>query len=291
MGYDPTVHRVLDSEGKTQYVYTIEDSRASPKYFLTQQSLSELHTLRVAGRSTRVWQVVEVCAPKDISKVRSTHELVPVCGAHSMVLKDAWLHLSGSTEGRIQDSMYSKLHETARSLADVDDEDTFLTDILPSNDDTRSQILDVLRTAAWTKYFLTIVVENEGAQTKTKAEHAKAVRGLFDQPDPPNTPASLSSSDPNRGQGSQPSNTRGVGLPRNHPGGAHEAKKRYRVVFRELCKPLHQLPDFGDVCSAMTDCLLGEYLRDYGKHMILTARSRISAHVPGGLRTSRHQQR
>jgi hypothetical protein len=84
MGYDPSVQRRRDPNHfppRICWVYSIEESESSARYFKTCRTLSEFHDSSITGRSTRVLEVVEVASPDDL-------RLVP--GAHPMVLKDAW---------------------------------------------------------------------------------------------------------------------------------------------------------------------------------------------------------
>jgi hypothetical protein len=252
MGYDPSVTRHLDktvAPARTCYVYRIKSSTDHPRHFKTLRSLSEYHEPPLIGRSTRVFEVVEI---------PSSDELRSAPNARSMVLKDSSVSVGQRTERQIQDDVFTRLRELARGINEADD---VRAGPLDPRDPGYDQLLEILRTESWGRYFLTIVAEHVGPSTRVA-----------------------------------PKSTPDAGRMRSHPQSqcaplSVEAKRPYRVVFEEHCTPLHDLTDFSEVCSTMLDCLTGELLRINSCEMTLTTPLSVSTRVLGGLRPPRHQQR
>jgi hypothetical protein len=215
MGYDPSVQRLWDvtpSSPRVCLVYSIADPQSSSRYFKTVRSLSEYQDAHITGRSTRVFEVVEVVSPDDLRAVP---------GAQPMVLKDAWQKCSRRTERQTQTDIFLRLRELACRLRDSPNA---VAELLDPRDPAYEQVLDVLRGEDWQKYFLTIEAEYVGRPHKRRPHGASALPSADTQP-------------------TQPRRT--------------NSSRRYCVVFRELCKPLHDLTNFRDVCAAMLDCLTG----------------------------------
>ncbi|KAJ3561935.1 hypothetical protein NP233_g9890 [Leucocoprinus birnbaumii] len=65
IGFDPTVHRVKLGE-EIRYVYQVEQ-----KFFLTQSTIHNPRLLSISGRTTRVWEVVQVAGttPSQVQEI------------------------------------------------------------------------------------------------------------------------------------------------------------------------------------------------------------------------------
>jgi hypothetical protein len=247
MGYDPTVCRVLDSTGRIHYVHSIRDTESgSTRHFLTRRFLSRVNNLCLTGRATRVSEVVEVNSPTDLTLVS---------GTQAMVLKDAWLNKRNRTERMIQNDIFARLRNLRRRAHDSSDE---FSDLFFPHDTAKARLLDIIKSENWSRYFLTIVTETEGACSKSVAPAAKPVRGLFvvqkaGTKDPSLKAGTGPMQSEHRATAATPGIQEACAAPR-----LYEVKKRYRVVFLELCEPLDQLTTLRDVCAAMLDCLDGE---------------------------------
>jgi hypothetical protein len=223
------------------YVYRVQENHKPAKHFKTVHGISELRTLRATSRATRVWKVIEVKSPDDLH---------PINGAQAMVLKDVWVYESGKTEREIQDGIFAKLQGLAKQVRHSDDA---LDDLLKTDDEARVDLLETLKNETWARYFLTIHTECTGARSKRVPVDAVRARGVFSTAAQPQTRPSIPSNrsiDPD------------IVPPKPRPrldAREFEQKKRYCVVFEEVCTALHKLGNFHDVCSAMLDCLKGRY--------------------------------
>jgi hypothetical protein len=253
MGYDPEVRRIIDSDKHINWVYRIADSPTGEvRYYKTVSTLSELRGLRLTGRSTRVFEAVEV---------RSFTEHQVVLGK-PVVLKDAWLARTGHTEGDVLQQVFKQLEEVSKTLDIQSPLRSF--GYQTTDRHVQDKLVSVLTSKSWGHYFLTVEAECWSQTTKKRPMSATRVHDVFEAPAPVVVPASQPLSHPSREYANITPDAgiipgRVGAVPPRHQ--EFEGKRQYRAVFKELCTPIHQLEDMQTACTVMLDCLLGILLR------------------------------
>ncbi|EAU81592.2 other/FunK1 protein kinase [Coprinopsis cinerea okayama7 len=98
LGLDPHIE-LFGEPGSKKYLYELPPNATRPEsqYFLTEAIVDEYRSHRIAGRSTRVWKVVQVTSKED---------LTPIPGAKPVILKDAWINEDADTEEDIQEKLF-----------------------------------------------------------------------------------------------------------------------------------------------------------------------------------------
>jgi hypothetical protein len=165
LGFDP--HVTLHADGKS-YVYEFanEDPTKS-RFFKTLATIDERRHLRLTGRCTRVWKVMEIASRDGTERKDSS--------APDMVLKDVWLDASAMTEKQIQDELFKDIQEFART---------------PEGWKTRPRVKDfsgadkeklssALEGENFKEYFLCISDSHMGAPSKIVAPGANRDTNVF----------------------------------------------------------------------------------------------------------------
>ncbi|KAG2018753.1 other/FunK1 protein kinase [Coprinopsis cinerea AmutBmut pab1-1] len=105
LGFDP--HITLLSEQK--YLYELPPNsadRPEPMFFMTTDTVHEKPSLRISGRCTRVWKVVEVISKDKLEQKPGTSE---------MVLKDTWADEDVDTEDKIQAKLFQDIETFSKT--------------------------------------------------------------------------------------------------------------------------------------------------------------------------------
>jgi hypothetical protein len=247
LGFDPNIKECTPTQTAPQYfVYTVNDKKAGTVYFKTLQSLSEYRSLCISGRATRVWKAIQIKSLDDHS---------PVNGAKEVVLKDIWIQHDAQTERDLQTRLFTDIS-------------AFITGTSPgepipqleSSEPTFEQLIrGILVGEHWKKHFLTIMFDGIGVLSKESPISARPDATLFNKPlNQPVFPRSQASdysraysTSALREQTSSPSAT--PAAPRKFA-----PKRRYFVVFEELCEAVEDLTRFSDTMNALKDTVKGD---------------------------------
>ncbi|KAG2008909.1 other/FunK1 protein kinase [Coprinopsis cinerea AmutBmut pab1-1] len=100
LGFDPLVTL---AQGK-RYVYEFPPAgvnQGESTFYITIQSIEEYRSLRLRGRSTRIWKVLQVRGPNDLRAVGDKPK--------PMILKDISMDTDTPTEADIQEELFSDL--------------------------------------------------------------------------------------------------------------------------------------------------------------------------------------
>ncbi len=243
LGYDSTIARRVDPRtGNLCFVYNVDKS-----YYKTERAIFDHRSLCMTGRATRVWAVVEV---------RSFDELDPVEGS-TMALKDVWLDSKSITEDKIIEHIFDKLKRVAADLKNGNEEPKGFKNM---DDKSKQQLRECLEKGDWTQYFLTIVTHSRGTTSKEMAQGASPDNALFRSrsyvvkaPSFPNADFSRSFT---------PHSANLVQVPCAHQSAFrhYRSNRPSRVVFKEVCQPLHDVNNLKDVATALLDCVFGKSL-------------------------------
>ncbi|TFY52299.1 hypothetical protein EVG20_g10608 [Dentipellis fragilis] len=238
LGFDTSIRRRLDytdTKRKSCFVFRVQD-----RYFKTLHSISEhLNPRRVIGRSTRVFEVIEV---------GSFDDLTPIPGATNQILKDVWLDEEARTEKQIQDDIFKDLDAFSKKLQDEGTSELpqFRTGVPQGDEDI---LRTALRGANYKRYFLTIDCDQQRVLSRPHS--------LFTRPFPTAVPASLPYASSSRSHLtsvtlSQQPEDKVTRQPRDYV-----PKRQYRVVFNEVCEALQNVRELKTVIRGMQDCLTG----------------------------------
>ncbi|KAA1476319.1 hypothetical protein DENSPDRAFT_784887 [Dentipellis sp. KUC8613] len=210
LGFDVSVQRRFDqTDTKRDYclVFRVQD-----RYFKTLRTISEhLDPRRVTGRSTRVFEVIEV---------GSFDNMTPIAGATNKILKDVWLDEGARTEKQIQDDLFEDLDTFAKRLEEEG------TSGLPHFTGVSQADEDILRTALrgmkYKNYFLTVDCDQQGVRSRPSTTTDVSSIPCVDssQANLAFTPA-------------PPPGENAISHPVDHV-----RKRQYRVVFDEVCEAL-----------------------------------------------------
>ncbi|KAG9007890.1 hypothetical protein FRB90_009170 [Tulasnella sp. 427] len=235
LGYDQSVRRCIDVQGDLCFVYQVNG-----KYYKTVRSIFEPRSLCITGRGTRVWQVVEVKSFDDLTP--------PLEGGPDMVLKDVWLDKGAMTEGQNYQAISDELEKIAKAVEDGE-EPGFFFEFGPGQD----RLKECLENRDWGRYFLTKECDWQGYESKELGDGATPNSRLFAvQPSDPQPPTSSLTSR-SRNSSGRPTDPAGL-RPRQRPR-SYRSKQQYRVVYKEICKPLHDVRRFDDLTTALEDCV------------------------------------
>ncbi|KAI0349306.1 hypothetical protein OH77DRAFT_1525784 [Trametes cingulata] len=244
LGYDGNIRRIseLDKEAKEnriRYVYRLDD-----RFFKTLKCRDEYDDLYIAGRATRVWEVVEVASFTDVAALPN---------AQHMILRDVWLEDGSDTEREIQRKIFERCDALGRDFPS--EHDVRLTGV---DDATRTLLRQRLEDRSYKQLFLTIEADYRGAVSKPLAKGFTPAPHIFDEPVYRLQEAKQHGSDPQRGLTSLHHSVPDPTVPQAQTGVSREYKQRQRnfVVYQEVCSALHELDDLYDVVQALLDALL-----------------------------------
>ncbi|TFY51829.1 hypothetical protein EVG20_g10819 [Dentipellis fragilis] len=248
LGYDKSIQRRLDTaqvNPRLCLVFRVQD-----RYFKTLRTISEHLGICITGRSTRVFEVVEVEGFDDLTTL----------GKETKILKDVWLDTEAQTERQIQDAILQDLDTLSDKLnSDGSLRSEHFHDV---SEEEKKLVCDALRDRTYRDHFLTIDCDEQGAQCKAIAPDAVRAPGVFSSglAVPLIVPAALSRA--NRSRSSQVPDGRSCSLralgEEDTPGPprSYAPKRQYRVVYNEVCQALHDIVDLKTVLQATLDCLL-----------------------------------
>ncbi|KAG8989033.1 hypothetical protein FRB90_002440 [Tulasnella sp. 427] len=255
LGYDPTIKRHLNpnKNNETCFIYKVLGGQGMPdRFFKTQGAIFEHRGLSVTGRATRVWKVVEAQSIDDNK----------ACGPE-MALKDVWLDEGARTEGENLRAIFAELKVVAAKLAKGVPLPGYVG-FQGIGDPTAAKAAKVaeepLRACLeaegekWRDYFLEPVCDCQGITSKATPEKSRPDDTLFDPRPTSLTPAGVSNPDPSRSTIAHPTE-----LSPNKdetPPRSYRPKQQYRVVFKQVCTALHDVPQLGDVFIALEDCAM-----------------------------------
>ncbi|KAA1476316.1 hypothetical protein DENSPDRAFT_843230, partial [Dentipellis sp. KUC8613] len=234
LGFDASVQRRFDqTDTKRDYclVFRVQD-----RYFKTLCAISEhLDPRRVTGRSTRVFEVIEV---------GSFDNLTPIAGATNKILKDVWLDEGARTEKQIQDDLFEDLDAFAKKLKE--EGTSGLPHFTGVSQEDEDMLCTALRDMKYKSYFLTIDCDQQGVRSRPYRQ--------FGFPDSAVDVSSIPCADLSKGSlAFMPSPPPGEKAMRNPVD--HVRKRQYRVVFDEVCEALHNVRELKTVVRGMQDCL------------------------------------
>ncbi|KAH9487284.1 hypothetical protein JR316_0001354 [Psilocybe cubensis] len=237
LGYNPDVTLV---EGKKrQYTFKIPSSDGkSAKFYRTVKVLSEYPSNNISGRMARVWLVDRVDS--------EGNKIGPPC-----VLKDVWLSVNTLTEKEIQTAIFADIEKYCHpdkpdyNLASDPPEDS-PQDALNA---IKMRNAELVKSGEYKQYFLEIESDHAGKPSKAVLEGCAPVTRLF-QNAHANRIASLNeNSIPS--VGSTPFIKSGQQCKRTFT-----PRKQYRVIFKEVCEPVGNLPTLGEVLDVIQQTLI-----------------------------------
>ncbi|KAI0656469.1 hypothetical protein C8Q70DRAFT_935688 [Cubamyces menziesii] len=238
LGYDTNIRRIIEWDQETRqdqirYVYRLDD-----RFFKTVKCRNEYDGLYIAGRATRVWEVVEVASFNNTALLPNTQR---------MILRDVWLEQGSDTEREIQDKIFQRCDELGRKFPP--ENDRRLHDV---DDATRTLLHQRLKDGSYKELFLTIKADYRGATSKPRAEGFTPAPNIFFECVYSNQEAKRHGSDAvsTSSTAAVPSRLK-VEVPREY-----KPKQRNFVVYEEVCSALHELDDIYDVVQALLDAVL-----------------------------------
>ncbi|KAI0671756.1 hypothetical protein C8Q78DRAFT_795351 [Trametes maxima] len=246
LGYDTDVRRVVEKDARTEevrihYVYRVEG-----RFFKTVKCRDDHDDLRISGRATRVWEVVE--APS-FDETRALSD-----ARRTMVLRDVWLEDGSETEREIQTKIFQRCDELAKAFPADDDPRLHEVD-----EETRELLRRRLLDGSYKDLFLTISADSRGATSKSCAEGFTAAPELFADLVDINREATRPGSDTKRTPSPHALSTPDVSIPRAQRADDfrdYRPRQRNFVVYEEVCSALHELDDLHVAVQALLDALL-----------------------------------
>ncbi|EFI26993.1 other/FunK1 protein kinase [Coprinopsis cinerea okayama7 len=214
LGYDPLVTHIQGNH----YIYKFpaDDTRSEDEYYYTLQCLSHDRTLRLTGRSTRIWKVRRVPSPTLHRRLFGTEE---------MVLKDVSLDAYAPTEGEIQRALFSDI--------DAFGETEWREHVL-LKDYAESDIMDIaeaLEGGKYREFFSCVEAEYVGNPGLTLCPLAWSVPDLFRLPNEPlNLYQSFRNAAPADDTESQ----------------AFGPRRQCRFLYKYVCTALHDIGTLGE---------------------------------------------
>lgn len=239
VGWDPTIcyardrnGEVLLHDGVPRLDITIHKDGEEPEVYRTTRIISDIAADSPLGKGTRVWEAM---------KLNANNEEV----GHPVALKDSWIDHDRMREGDIQAQIRSEM-ATAKDKEDMDR--LFLT-VLAHGD---------------------VYIQERPDHTRDLITHGADVP--IDCPDfilPNQLKIRKSQTSKSRGRSRPAPPTMGTGhhrsLEEQMPPPATQIryllKIHYRIVFREVCEPLHKMTSMRDVFNVLRQIVLGETIR------------------------------
>ncbi|TFY59786.1 hypothetical protein EVG20_g7656 [Dentipellis fragilis] len=245
LGYDASVQHCLDHidpKRKPCIVFRVQD-----RYFKTLRTISEHLSVRITGRSTRVFEVVEV---------HGFDNLDPIPGQTTKVLRDVWQAADARTDRQIQDNIFEELDAFSQKLALMAEDAHRLPQFCDVSEEDKELLRQALRNQNYKRYFMTIACDQQGTQPKPFPSHALDASDASSPTSPPTS--SLAPADrlqPSLAVNMLSDSPRRLGdARRKHRGFVHN--RQYRVVYEEVCEALHNVENLATVIKAMEHCLL-----------------------------------
>ncbi|EFI26987.1 other/FunK1 protein kinase [Coprinopsis cinerea okayama7 len=266
LGYDP--HITLLDDRSFIYEFPPDGQNTGSVYYHTIESINESRTLRLTGRSTRIWKVLQV-----VSKTDST----PVKGATELILKDVSLDSNSPTEADIQDMLFKDVRLFAKDPNWQ--EHPFLEDF-PEH--YKTLLATALEGDNFKKYFSCITAKHVGSPTLSVHPDAWPAPDIFPKEAPPKqsmqstyhsvrighpTPADsippLSISESKAPQKKRVSATQDptpVAESDCIPGRTLAPRHQCRFILDSVCTPLHDIPTLGEAIDILEQTLIGLWI-------------------------------
>ncbi|EKM74124.1 hypothetical protein AGABI1DRAFT_95858, partial [Agaricus bisporus var. burnettii JB137-S8] len=248
IGYDPTVHRVLHKD-KIQYVYEVV-SEGETRYFRTKKTLFTSRVLSITGRKTRVWKAVEV---EGYENEQYRKEKVR---GKEVALKDCWLGEGSRTEKDNLSAIFERLEAVKEK---VKDDPKILDWADPSGN--RQLFEDLLDTGNYKGYFMEIECDTKLAITKARLPTAQPVPDFLVPLEREETssgnagPQSTQTTQSLLEMAHQRRNARQGRLKPSTPR-EYRAKQHYRLIYKEVGRPLHAATNLGSSLQGLADTLI-----------------------------------
>ncbi|KAI0650052.1 hypothetical protein C8Q79DRAFT_1101288 [Trametes meyenii] len=240
LGYDADIRRITEKDERTntdhvRYIYRLGGTR----FFKTLKCIDEYDNRIIPGRATRVWEVVEVRSFDDTRDADSRR-----------VLRDVWLDYGADTEGEIQAKIFQRCEDLAANFPGDDDPRLHNVD-----EKTRGELRQRLQDASYKELFLTIEADHRGARCKPAAEEFSPAPNVFAKPAyATDEGVARRGSDAHRSSGHESEYYESEFESDSTSSGS--ARQRNFVVYKEVCRALHELDDLHTVAQAMLDCVL-----------------------------------
>ncbi|KAI9060138.1 hypothetical protein FKP32DRAFT_1540054, partial [Trametes sanguinea] len=222
LGYDGNIRRISEwdeeaKEDRIRYVYRLDD-----RFFKTLKCRDEYDDLYIAGRATRVWEVVEVASFADVAALPN---------AQRMILRDVWLEHGSDTEREIQRKIFERCDALGRDFPS--EHDARLKDV---DDATRTLLHQRLQDGSYKQLFLTIEADYRGAVSKPLAKGFTPAPYVFDEPVYLLQEAKQHGSDPQRGLTSRNHSVPDPTVPKAQTDVPRQYNPRQRnfVVYQEI---------------------------------------------------------
>ncbi|KAH9487287.1 hypothetical protein JR316_0001357 [Psilocybe cubensis] len=237
LGYDPNVTPVECK--KRQYTFKIPSSDGkSAKFYRTVKVLSEYRSNKISGRLARVWLVNRVDS--------EGNKIGPPC-----VLKDVWLGVNALTEKEIQTAIFADIEKYCHP-----DKPDYNLASDPPEDSPQAALnaikmrnAELVKSGDYKQYFLEIESDHAGKPSKDVLEGCTPVTGLFQNADA-NRIASLNENS------IRPVGSTGLSKTRQPSIRTYTPRKQYRVIFKEVCQPVGDLPTLGKVLDVIQQTLI-----------------------------------
>ena len=242
MGFDPTVRRVKFQESIC-YVYQVNG-----RFFRTISPLFRGQVLCITGRMTRVWEAVEVGGTSE-EEVRKEKNRGRRC-----VVKDVWLDKDSHTEG-------DNLSKIFTALDNVDvDHYTWDANINKTYGERLKNIItDILHSRQYNRYFMAIECDQRGKFTKERAQGADPDPKIFDkEPLTKKQKRTVSGSVQLTTSSSYSGGAGSIPLPAARlPPHDYKVKFQYRLVYKDVGKPLNKAPNLKSFSKGIHDACIG----------------------------------
>lgn len=241
IGFDPTVHRVIEGE-KFYYIYEVSLGDSPKKrYFKTSEVIFNRRVTYITGRKTRIWRAREVNGRTKEAEFISDAEVA---------LKDIWLNDGSRTEQDIQSAIYTELID----LKSHPERYSWAEEGLQEH--IRKSIKNLPRNLP----FMTIQCSGWGKATKERSRAANPDPTILFPEEPPMSPEESGRHVLKESIQIHPPAASG------HPGPAQNTaqvqdrqyitKRQYRVVYNEVGYALHDVNNLVAAFDAIKDTFI-----------------------------------
>lgn len=228
-------------------------------YYRTVRGRVPIRPVRISGRTTRVWEVVQVASTKAL----------PEDGVEHIILKDVWLDANSITEAENQTLIFQavdgymekglKAHTGPDGMMEFINCEARFKDF---NDNTKRRLAGLLTNKECKNLFFTKILEWKGQLTKKRSDAASS---------PFSSLSTLSSAkgkevdssrdpqtDPNTSMVARSDITSTVPQsPAVVARGQYDQKRQVRFVYKGACNEISKLPTFGDVLDVIRQAIDG----------------------------------
>ncbi|KAG2008875.1 other/FunK1 protein kinase [Coprinopsis cinerea AmutBmut pab1-1] len=273
LGFDPYVTLVEDD----RFVYELppNENRCKSLFYRTIECISHPRSLRLRGRSTRVWKVEQVQSKKDHTRVAGTGE---------MILKDVSMSSDTAPEPHIQNMIF---HDLDKLSSDPNwRKRDILKDCTPQQLEELACLLEGRR---FTDFFSCVKEHHIGNSGPLVIPYSWRLPSVFLKPDRPSIPCNnvrtnVTPDSPSTGQLQDDNMTEVEGAP---PAAVEMPlkqtlvpRRQCRFVFHHVYTPLLHIRTMGDAMDILKGCVLvlrlmfcaGWVHRDLSPGNILAAR-------------------